>query len=286
MLTTRHFALALSAIILAAGAGTAPAYADGPAPVDCTKTPTDPSCDVHAGTPSGPGSGPQSGGGGGRAAPVCHYPESDRVVPCSLPEYGQLADDGCYYKVATGDDLGFAEALSGKPLAPGRWYVGVCGYPPIVGYTRYRVFGGVVQPKPADLAADAVKKLHLPLPAIRVSPAPPAAQLVFLPTWLWLDGSSWGSRSATASVPGLSVTAIAKPVKLVFTTGDGASVSCPGPGSAWTGGQDPDAASPDCGHTYQRPGLFSVTATVTWQISWAGGGQTGTVPDPMPLNVS
>src|SRR5262249_17095095 len=129
------------------------------------------------------------------------------------------------------------------------------------------------------VAADAAKNLRLPLPAIRVNPAPPAAQLVFLPTWLWLDGSSWGPRSATASVPGLSVTATARPAKLVFSTGDGASVSCPGPGTGWSEGKNPDAASPDCGHTYTRPGSYSLTATVTWQVSWAGGGQTGTVPD-------
>jgi hypothetical protein len=50
-----------------------------------------------------------------------------------------------------------------------------------------------------------------------------------------------------------------------------------------TGG-DPEAASPDCGHTYTRssagqPGqAFAVTATITWAISWAGAGQGGTLP--------
>jgi hypothetical protein len=278
MLTARRMVLTLSACLLAV-ATAVPAYADGTTPVDCSKNPSDPSCHVHVGDPGGPGSGGGGGGGGGGGSQVCHYPITNEVVPCYLPDYGQFSDDGCYYKVATGVDLGAAEALGGKATPPGQWYVGSCGYPPIAGYVRFRIFAGGVLPNPADLAADAVKKLHLPLPAIRVNPAPPAAQLVFLPTWMWLDGSSWGSRSATASVPGLSVTATAKPAKLMFSTGDGASVSCPGPGTAWTTGKDPNAASPDCGHTYQRPGSFTVTATVTWQISWAGGGQTGTVPD-------
>jgi hypothetical protein len=258
----------------------APAVAGGTDPVNCAQNPTDPRCDVHAGQPGGPGDGGGGGGGGsGGGSQVCHYPITNEVVPCYLPNYGQFADDGCYYKPATGNDLAAAEALGGTPTPPGRWYIGTCGYPPSPVLTKFRIFGGNVLPNPADLAADAVNQLHLPLPAIRVNPAPPAAQLVFLPTWMWLDGSSWGSRSATASVPGLSVTATAKPAKLLFSTGDGSSVSCPGPGTAWTTDKDPNAASPDCGHTYQKPGSFTVTATVTWQISWAGGGQTGTVPD-------
>jgi hypothetical protein len=132
---------------------------------------------------------------------------------------------------------------------------------------------------PATLAASAVKELRLPLPAIRVNPAPPAAQLVYLPTWLWVDAESWGALSATASVPSLSVTATATPIRLVISTGDGATVSCTGPGTAWATGRDPDTASPDCGHTYLQPGSHAVTATVTWRVSWVGGGQTGTVPD-------
>jgi hypothetical protein len=132
---------------------------------------------------------------------------------------------------------------------------------------------------PAVLARQAVSQLSLPVPAIRVNPAPPAAQLAFLPTWLWLDRSSWGSRSATASVPGLSITATAKPARLVFTTGDGSTVTCHGAGTVWTSARNPSTASPDCGHTYTTPGSATLTATVTWQISWAGGGQTGVVPD-------
>ena len=132
---------------------------------------------------------------------------------------------------------------------------------------------------PAVLARQAVAHLGLPLPVIRLNPTPPAAQIVYLPTWIWLDASSWGSRSATASVPGLSVTATATAVGLVVTTGDGASVTCPGPGTAWVSGMDANASSPTCGHTYTRPGTFTLTATVTWTVTWVGGGQSGTVPD-------
>ncbi len=147
-----------------------------------------------------------------------------KVVPCQF-DGGWLADDGCYYKPATGIDLTGAEALGGPATPPDQWYVGVCGYPPVVGLTKYRLFGA--PPGPALLADQAVKALRLPAPAIRLNPAPPAPQLVHLPTWVWLDASSWGSRSATASVPGLSVTATATVTWNVSWAGGGATGTVP-----------------------------------------------------------
>ena len=77
---------------------------------------------------------------------------------------------------------------------------------------------------------------------------------------------------------GDELTATATPVRLVLSTGDRASVTCNGPGTAWTAGQDAHAPSPTCGHTFTSPGSYSVTVTVTWNVSWAGGGVTGTAP--------
>jgi hypothetical protein len=273
--------LVVTAVVVAfVGAGV-PAYADPTNPVDCSQHPQAPGCTVQVGDPGSPGSGGGNGGGGG-GSNVCHYPVTNKVVPCFVPEYGQFsADDGCYYRLATGVELAAAEAVGGPAVPPQHWYVGACGgYPPVGGVTKFRLFGGAALPDPAVLAARAVKDLRLPSPGIRVNPVPPVAQLVYLPSWLWLDPGSWGTRSATASVPGLSVTATATPSRLVFSTGDGASVTCVGPGTAWSSGMDPNSSSPSgCGHTYTRPGTYPLTATVTWQVGWAGGGQTGTVAD-------
>ena len=47
---------------------------------------------------------------------------------------------------------------------------------------------------------------------------------------------------------------------------------------------DPKAASPDCGHVYRQSSAsaagarFSLRATVTWTVSWQGGGSSGTLP--------
>jgi hypothetical protein len=246
-----------------------PANAGGWGIVDCKKNPTDPRCVITVGTSGAPGSKGSSG------TSACHD-QLGRVVPCFLEGSGWYGGDGCFYQPATGADLAAAQAFGGVPDPGAAWYVGVCGYPPVPGYTRFRVFG--TPPGPQLLADEAVRALRLPTPLIGVNPAPPAPQIVFFPTWVWLGGDSWGPRSATASVPGMSVTATARPVRLVLSTGDGASMTCTGPGTAWTPGRDAMAASPTCGHTFTSPGSYPVTVTVTWNVSWAGGGVTGTAP--------
>jgi hypothetical protein len=118
------------------------------------------------------------------------------------------------------------------------------------------------------------------------SPAPGKAQVVQLPTWAWMPKAQWAPISATASVPGESVTATATPNRLSFSWGDGTSSTCQGPGTPYAAGSsDPAASSPTCGHTYRVTSAsapdqqFPVTATLSWKITWAGGGQSGTFPD-------
>jgi hypothetical protein len=257
--------LLVAAAFVAAG----PAVADAWGKVDCTKTPSDPRCVITVGTSDAPGSK------GSDRTSACKDGVG-RVVPCFVEGAGWYGGDGCYYRLATGTELSAAEALGGVPSPPGRWYVGQCGSPPTPTVTRFRIFG--TPPGPQLLADEAVRALRLPTPVIRVNPAPPAPQIVYVPTWVWLDAGSWGRRSATASVPGMSVTAIATPVKLVISTGDRVSVTCQGPGTAWTVGSDASTASPTCGYTYTVGGLYPLQATVTWNVSWAGGGVTGTAP--------
>jgi hypothetical protein len=242
---------------------------DGIDPVNCVTSPTAPECVVDVITVGG------SGQPGGSGVAQCHDIDLE-VAPCYIQKYGWNAADGCYYKPAS---QSFSDAYPLDP--PETWYEGWCGNVR-TGFsvvTRMRIF--VSPPGQMLLVAEAVKLLKLPAPAIRLNPAPPAAQLVFVPTWLWVDASSWSSRTATASVPGLSVTATATPTTLSLSTGDGATVQCQGAGTPWQSGGDPMAESPDCGHTYTRSsgsGVFSVRATVTWNVSWAGGGATGAEP--------
>ncbi|PKV95539.1 hypothetical protein ATK30_6462 [Amycolatopsis echigonensis] len=183
-----------------------------------------------------------------------------------------------------------AQAQPGQ--GPGAWYLYKCSGPgfsdalyrtPIwIPDGRAPAPGPVPPPSPAELAQAARSQLRLPSPSIAANPR--GDQLVTLPTWLWLS-SGWDQQSATAAVPGVSVTAIAKPTSLVWSMGDGSTVTCENGGTPFPAGGDPKAASPDCGHTYrtssagQPNNAYPVTATVHWSISWSGADQSGTFPD-------
>ena len=142
-------------------------------------------------------------------------------------------------------------------------------------------------PAPGVLAQLAVKYLRLPDPVIRSSPAPGALQLTRLPVWLWVAANVWQPQSKTAQVPGESVTATATPVSAAWSMGDGKTVTCKGPGTAYAAGDNPSAASPTCGYTYdqssagQPRGAFPVTVTITWDITWQGTGGAGGVLAPL-----
>jgi hypothetical protein len=142
-------------------------------------------------------------------------------------------------------------------------------------------------PAPGVLAQLAVKYLQLPDPVIRSSPAPGALQLTRLPVWLWVAANAWQPQSKTAQVPGEAVTATATPVLAAWAMGDGKTVTCKGPGTAYAAGDNPSAASPTCGYTYeassagQPGGAYKVTVTITWDITWAGAGGAGGALAPL-----
>jgi hypothetical protein len=139
---------------------------------------------------------------------------------------------------------------------------------------------------PQVLAQQAYRFLPLPAPLIRTNPPPTQDQLVNLATLLWVDEVTWGTRTATASVPGLAVTVTAVPVTVTWRMGDGGEVTCRGPGTLF----DPAAAlsgqPATCSYIYGRSsagqpaGQFTVTATTTWRITWTatGAAASGTLP--------
>jgi hypothetical protein len=243
-------------------ASTAPATADGWGTVDCGQVPA-PRCDLQVGetaeAPARPGAGqierPDTGGSEGAA-------DGQNLTGCGYLPSRYEAPVG-----AVGTGL-FPSAA---------WYDGLC--------TTSGVITGPVQlpsRRPVDVAR--LARDQLGLPASRIESSPRTAQLVHLPTWLWLaDG--WRDVSATASVPGVSITATARPRSATWSLGDGASITCTGPGTAYRSGVDPRSSSPDCGHTYRRssagaPGhAFAVSATVHWTVTWTGAGHSGTFPD-------
>jgi hypothetical protein len=244
--------------------GSAPAAADGWGSVGCGQAPA-PQCDLQVGQsaeapaqepagqaaqPGDPGTGSSEGAASGQNLANCGYRPNGYEPPVG----------------AVGTGL-FPSAA---------WYDGLC--------TTSGVITNPVQvpsQRPIDIARLARGQLSLPAPQIAANPR--TAQLVNLPTWLWLDGG-WQNVSATASVPGVSVTATAHPRSVTWSMGDGATVTCVRAGTPYHPEVDPLSSSPDCGHTYRHssaaePGqTYAVSATVHWAVMWAGAGQNGAFP--------
>lgn len=151
-------------------------------------------------------------------------------------------------------------------------------------------------PDPAQLAQQAVDKMLLKGPDINSpKPAPPSGcgkeakapagfgcYTVGVPVWMSLGTSdtTWGPNRASASAGGMTVTATARVSKVLWTMGDGATVTCTKPGTPYKASYGA-RKSPDCGHLYARTsedekeGTYAVSATSTWDIDWNGGGQQG-----------
>ncbi len=266
--TTLAGATAAGMLLAAAPLAHADGYGgDG---ANCSNAPA--SCTVYAQNPGSQGSGSggtttQSGGQNSSGSPA--------ALTCTDIPYAITAQNAAVLKAA-------------QPSGPGHWVVRSCSGP---AYLPTRVVtwipdGAPALPDPQVLAAQAVSKLAMPSPSIESSPGGAVPQTVELPTWAWLPAAQWTSLSATASVPGESVTATATPLAVTWSWGDGTSTLCHGPGTPYIKGQsDPAAASPDCGHTYRQtsagqPGQqYPVTATLLWSVAWNGAGQSGTFPN-------
>jgi hypothetical protein len=138
------------------------------------------------------------------------------------------------------------------------------------------------------------------LPDPQPGSAPSLAKTyVNLGTWFWTDASAWHEYSATAQIPGLSVTVYAKPTQLSFDPGDVAvrggsgqaevrsePAICAGPGEVWQPSDGDDKPS-DCMHTYLHStsispdGVWHGTMSITWTVWWtASNGEGGTL-DPL-----
>jgi hypothetical protein len=278
--------------LFASPTGVAGASGGGGVTVSCASDPT-PGCALGAQTSGSPGSAvvssvkPQPGDAGTNQTCTDY---GGQPAPCVDPTFGWMGTDGCYYKLdTTFDPPAWDTADQPPPGEAGSYYDVTC-----VGFTGLGTGGGIVWlpagtapaaalPAPAVLAAQAAGELTLPGPGIDANPSPGVEQLVGVPTWLWLEGG-WQPVAATAAVPGESVTATATPTSVTWSMGDGSTVNCAGPGTPYVASDNPAAASPTCGYTYTTPsvgqsgGAFEVTATITWSITWAGGGQAGTEP--------
>ena len=138
-----------------------------------------------------------------------------------------------------------------------------------------------------QLAMVARAALLLTAPKLKVNPAPPKRSYVGLDTWVWAAPEK-KTRQVTATLPelGLSatVTATRGGLRLSPGTGDGsryhlhpAGGVCADLGGPYTGG----GGTPPCGVTYEQSsadqpgGVYTLTASFTWNVAWTGSDGTG-----------
>jgi len=208
---------------------------------------------TNASSSSGSGDGGHGGGGGSPSA--------------------------CTYSVLDQKMSGYADSLAllglGNSHGPGTggWYRKVC---PDGSATVIWIPTPAAVVNPAVLAQQAYDRTTIPLPGIHLNPPAGADQVVDVPTWLWVD--NFQPVSATASAGPVTVTVVAKPVRADWSAGDGATVSCPGPGTPYDTGRPPEAQRTACSYTYRhssasRPGgVFILRATTVWHVTWAASG--------------
>jgi hypothetical protein len=246
-------------------------------------------CVVRADAPAAPATseGPASSpitpaGGGGCTSPA------GVDMPCHSDAFGWFnSSDGCYYRPVDPPPPATDPVWEGR-YPQGAIYQSTCvGQPGTGGGWAWLATppdggGGGAGVTPGELAQQAMRRLTLTGPAVRTAPPAGAMGLVNAPVWMWTDvtPTTWGPTTATASVPGLTVTATAQAVRIVWDMGDGHTVTCTGPGTPYRR-ELGSGRSPSCGYVYTRssadqPGArYSVTATTTWRVTWAGGGQQG-----------
>lgn len=143
-------------------------------------------------------------------------------------------------------------------------------------------------PTPRDVAQQAITSMGLKAVRIGIVPDPgeDSIGIVGMPVWMWADqpdADTVGPATASATAGGITVTATANLLKVVWEMGDGSKpIVCRTPGTRYEPrfGNQP---SPDCGYTYtissagQDRDRYTVTASSDWVVNWSGAGQTGTI---------
>lgn len=139
---------------------------------------------------------------------------------------------------------------------------------------------------------------EIAIPETEIELSPEDEQLVNLSTWIWLEEALLEPRTVRAELPinGLWAETTAEPVALTLDPGTDDAVLFPASGECaisgdgaigepWARGREGD--DPPCGVRYERSthrdGSFTLTASLTWEVSWTGAQSGG--PHPLPGGV-
>lgn len=190
----------------------------------------------------------------------------------------------CFFRVAISDDFAMGiYDVDGERMysETGRWLELICdGSITPIGGQGIVAEGGVVDP--AALALEARSSVPIGAPPIETSPDADRETYAQVVTWLWVDPAWWTGYSATASAGRVSATVTATPVSASWSTGDGGTEDCAGPGVVWRQGLDDDDTY--CSHIYRRSsadrqdGSYPLAVTVSFEVTWSSNvGQGGSL---------
>ncbi|MFJ8770358.1 ATP/GTP-binding protein [Streptomyces clavifer] len=150
---------------------------------------------------------------------------------------------------------------------------------------------------PEAVARRAAASMRLDGPKV-AGPRAAGTYVVGMPMWMWAEPSpaTFGPVSASATAGGVTVTATARVTSVRWSMGDGATVTCHGPGTPYRKSREV-TESPDCGHLYEQAsydepgGRYRGTATAAWTVTWTapalgdGGQFTETRQAPFTVDV-
>jgi len=277
-------------LTLTVGLTTVPVGAASAQSPECERFDRNGRCTISIESPSTPGTQPVSGGDGRSGGGERQCAEYGVPVPCSSETSGTYSDDlQCYLRLRD------PQPPPDSPLWEGNYPEGAVyqcssalSYPGTIGG------GPVWLPGPPDggltpeaAAQVVVRRMDLRAADIGIVPEnqPGRIGAVGAPVYMWTTPgpTTFGPQSLTGSAGGVTVTATAKVDRVVWSMGDGTSVTCRTPGTVYEDrfGFRP---SPDCGHRYTRtsagrPGsAYPVSATSFWVVDWTGpAGSSGRI---------
>lgn len=121
-------------------------------------------------------------------------------------------------------------------------------------------------PSPEELARQAADRAISLAPKPKLRVAPRAIGLTGLASYFWLAQRP-RPITATAGIPGLTVTAQARPVQFVWHFGDDAEKVTRKSGRRWR-----RRRAGNISHVYETRGRFRPSVEVIWQARWRIGG--------------
>jgi hypothetical protein len=121
-------------------------------------------------------------------------------------------------------------------------------------------------PSPEELARQAADRAISLAPKPKLRVAPRSVGLTGLPSYFWLAQRP-RAITASAGVPGLTVTAQARPRQFVWDFGDGRDKVTTRSGRRWR-----KRRPGNIGHTYETRGRYRTRVEVIWEARWRIGG--------------